>query len=369
VADTAVVTVVHLVSDWVPVDELHPISLRYSEALNSGRGAFTMQVEHTDAVYRRLLVGGGAGAGIRVLDGGKVFAGKAKRIETDGEVISVAGVPLLSLMADRVALPEPGNPAGPWTVAEQVVSGEPVAAWTAFLSAHVGAGAGVRRLPKSCTVVGSGVSAGSVEFVARWSPDLLGLIEEHATASGVGIDVDLVRNATATDVEMVVTVRALRNNVGTVFDPDLGSVVRWRVLHTPDTVTHAYAGGSGDGVDRIQRLRTAAGPRRVERWVETSGDADAVDAAADAALVAGGSATTLEVELTDTPGMRLGVDWLLGDLVTIRIAGVGQVSDRVTAVDTTLTDGSLVRTVTVGAGAMRLDAGDVQRRLGRLEGR
>lgn len=361
-------TPVQVLSAWRPTGEVWPSALSFSEALNSGTSGWTMTLPFDEAAYLALT---GSGAGVRVMRPGRPFVGVAKRVETDGDTIQVSGVPLLSLLADRVAIPEPGNVSGPWTTdAAQAVTGESVAAWVAFLDDHVGAGAvAARRLPQSCTVVADGVSTSTVAFLARWSPDLLSLVQEHATASGVAVEADLVRDITNTDTELVFTVRPLVDRLSMVFDPDLGSVASWRVLHVPDIVTHAYAGGSGDGVARTQRVRSQTGPRRVERWVETSGEDDEVDAAADAALVAGGSATTLEVELSES-GPVFGTDFEMGDRVTIRIAGVGQVSDRVTAVESRLVDGGLVSSVRVGSGAVRLlGDDDLRRRIGRLEGR
>ena len=351
------------VSEWEPTAQLLPESASWSTALNKASG-FTIRLPFEpdlEALFRQ------SGSGVRIVDNGVPFLGIARQVERQGNrALTVSGVSALSMLADRTPIPEPANVAGPWTTNEfHTVTAAPVAAWVSLLGAHIAA-VNVRRLPQGCRVEGVGTVAGSVTLSARWSPDLLAVVEELATGTGVSITADVARVDNST--ELVFTVSALGSAPATVFDPALGSVSDFRSLSRTEWPTHVYVGGAGEGTARLVRVRSIEGPRRIERWIEASSDVAAeLDTIGDAFLASGRSPLTLEVEIDDSD-LRYGSDYRVGDLVTVRVAGVGQSVDRVTAVESSLSASGVSRKVRVGSGSLSLLSDGSSARIGRLEG-
>jgi hypothetical protein len=60
--------------------------------------------------------------------------------------------------------------------------------------------------------------------------------------------------------------------------------------------------------------------------------------------------SSLQVNPIDTPQLRLGVDYRLGDLVGVIVDGI-KVIDQVRAIETTISAGGIDRAITVGATA------------------
>lgn len=110
-----------------------------------------------------------------------------------------------------------------------------------------------------------------------------------------------------------------------VFGPEYGNVESaWLEVDHREEVTYVYAGGQGEGAERIIKeagdaIRVAASVwNRRERFrdARNESDPDAVQAAADEALAAGRPIERFGVVVLDTEQARYGRDWALGDLVT-----------------------------------------------------
>jgi hypothetical protein len=92
---------------------------------------------------------------------------------------------------------------------------------------------------------------------------------------------------------------------------------------------YAYAGGQGEGADRVietseNTTRTGASPyNRREVWVDSrhSDDTDIIQGRADEAVEKGRPIRMLTGKLTETAGMRFGIDYGFGDLVTAEAFG------------------------------------------------
>ena len=77
----------------------------------------------------------------------------------------------------------------------------------------------------------------------------------------------------------------------------------------------------------------------------------------------------MELSVSDSPGMAYGTDYVVGDVASVRIAGRGKSTARVSSMKATLGASGLSRVVTVGDGRTNLTTSDsARRRLGRLEG-
>ena len=115
-----------------------------------------------------------------------------------------------------------------------------------------------------------------------------------------------------------------------VFGPEYGNVESaWLEVDHREEVTYVYAGGQGEGANRV--IETASDADRIARSVwnrreafrdaRNESDPDAVQAAADEALAAGRPIERFGVVVLDTEQARYGRDWALGDLVTAQAFG------------------------------------------------
>lgn len=354
--------------DWAIDDEVRDAqTFLYEHALNA-RSGWKLTVPWSPARFRYW---NRSGSGVRVVDNGVAWVGYTKRVVARSTGIVVEGNSALSLWADRVPVPEPLNVPGPWTLVDtHDLTGDAVTVFANLLSSN-GAVANVRRLPGNMVVSASGTAGRALALSVRWSPTLLDIIEEHATAAGVAVAVTLPPGDGAA---WTTTVRALRPNPQVVFDPDLGADLDWTLVGEPEgqptAGTVAYVGGAGEGRDRLITTVTAAGPRRIERWVEGRSDVvDELAAAGRAVTDLAASTLTIELEAADTPGVTYGRNYLVGDVASIRAAGQPTVTARIVRMAAHLDTGGLSRRVTVGDGAVDLLALDpARRRLGRLEG-
>lgn len=353
------VTTLDLVAGWERVGEFHAGRATITRQLN-GPGGWSAESVNDRTVWAALQ---SDGAGVVADDGAVSWLGVANPLASsriNGETIVMAGASGLGMLADVVPLPVPGASAGPWATARHVVSGEPVAAWVSFIGAHLARGFG------GLTVAADGVAAGSVQLSGRWAPHLLGLVSELATGFGVAVEPSI------TSAGPTLVVRPLRSNLDLVVSPDLGGVAGFRESPPTLPVTAVYVGGSGEGAARQIVTSSQSGPRRREVWLDQQSVADAGELAALAAahLAANRATRFLEVTFGDG-GPVFGVDYLLGDLVTIDIPGVEMVEARVTEVSTTLEGSQFSTRVRVGDAPLDLTAllASSSRRLGRLEGR
>jgi hypothetical protein len=124
------------------------------------------------------------------------------------------------------------------------------------------------------------------------------------------------------------------------------------------SATVAIVGGDGDGASRTIRERPssaalAAGwPRMEAPFVNSSGTNAEMDQAGDQALAEAAEQAGLSVVAIDTPDQRYGIDFTLGDLVSVDLWPGLAVVDVVTSVTLTATpeDGELV-SVQIGTGS------------------
>lgn len=115
-----------------------------------------------------------------------------------------------------------------------------------------------------------------------------------------------------------------------IFSPEWGNVEKASLaVDYREEVNYVYAGGQGEGSERV--IQTASDTGRInasiynrrEAFVDARNEADPdrVQDVADAALAAGRPVRTFEATLLDTSQARYGLDWNLGDKVTVRAFG------------------------------------------------
>lgn len=150
------------------------------------------------------------------------------------------------------------------------------------------------------------------------------------------------------------------------------------------TCTVAIVGGSGDGVAQqvIERANSGAvsGWGRMEKFVSGTSTTDSTDPttelnqAGDQALVDNGETVGLTATPVDTKGARYGVDYWLGDTVSVQLVTGTAVTDVVTAVHLTATpDAGELLVPTIGTSTAHTDTPtvralrDLERRTSALE--
>lgn len=270
--------------------------------------------------------------------------------------VSVSGSDDLAVVAAMLAWPSPERDIG--VQAEQARRSGPaetVIKW--FVETNVGTGrAASRRDPaapgaREVTVAPDLGRGSSVEYTARFDP-LLDII--RACHGGLGVSV------TQQGTALVFDTWETEDRPNAVFSHELGNLksVRWR--DAMPEATHAIVGGAGEGSARDLRIRSDSAAAQAwrmstetfvdERSEENNG---ALNRAGDGALADARRTGIIEATLADTPRLRFGHGYGLGDRVTIHPEPGTAYTDQITSVtiDANRTTGALTITPAVGWGS------------------
>lgn len=274
------------------------------------------------------------GAGIvATFPGGRVFSGPTETAtlhqDTDdpGGTWQITGVSDLDSLAGEVAYPQPSNPA-PGTQTQEVDyrQGPAETIMRAYVDANVGPGAPVERRIPGLTLAADLGRGGTAEGSPRFTP-LLELLQSIANARGLLFDLVQV----GTDLEFQ------------VWEPaDVTNLVRMDVLNDELAEAESAYGAPpttevivlGRGLETMRTVirrtndvaQAAAGlwrRRRVAVIDKRSTDSvTELEQAADEELAARGDTLhSLRVTPSDQGVHVAGVDWWVGDWVTVTVAG------------------------------------------------
>lgn len=188
-----------------------------------------------------------------------------------------------------------------------------------YVNLNAGPGAlADRRIPG--LVVASDSAAGSTVIgAARMTPLVPDLIGPLATSAGLGFRV-LFNTAGNLEFQTYVPVD---RSASARFAIDLGNLTSYEHTEEAPKTSVAVVGGTGDGAARTYRqvidsdAITAWGVR-TETFVDSSSAAstDEMDQAGAQQLVNDGPVSSLSIEAIDTPNLRFGEHYFLGDVVT-----------------------------------------------------
>jgi len=302
---------------------------------------------------------------------GQVFrSGPAMRMErtlaADGsDILTVNGVDDLVWLRRRLAHPQPGTAAPPYSTTEDdVASGAASVVIAGYVNRNAGPLAVAARQVPGLVVPTPAAFGPTVSTSARYQ-NLLEFVQGLADAASVGIRVrDL-------------TFEVYQPSGGAVFSVELGTLASWvSVAEAPDT-TYVYVAGQGEGTARtIREYADAAG---VMAWGRLESFQDRRDTALTAeldqtgaeSLAEGARPISVAMEALDTASQQFLRDWNVGDLATVQI---GDVAVRDVIVEATIelaaNAPTTVRPV-LGAAVVDLSAwrilGRTQRRLRQLE--
>lgn len=294
------------------------------------------------------------GSGLVITRDGTTFlSGPVADLErvsvADSDVVQVAGVDDLVLLADRLASPEPATLAPPYaTSAYDVRTGVGSSVLRQYVDVNAGPGAIAARRTAGLTLAADPGLGGSVTGRARWQPLTEILSELALAAGGLGFRV----RQSGSDLPFTVY-QPTDRSAEVVLGYDFGSLRAFRHSVKRPGANYVVTGGGGEGIARTVREREDGESRarwgRIERFLDQRHTSDALelDQALDEELARSASATGLSIETIDTANLVYGDDYDLGDKVRVMI-GESAIDEIVREVRLTLDPSGAVVTPAIG---------------------
>lgn len=290
--------------------------------------------------------------------------------------VTVAFADDLSLIASRLAYPDPAQTAEDQTTDQWTYTGNAELALLALVNANAGPGARPeRRVPRLVMAAPTGVGSIVEARAERMEP----LLDVARRVAAVGGGLGFRTRQIGKDIRFeVFAPRDLSKVVR--FGFGLGNLTELTYEVEAPKATTAIVGGQGEGADRYMITRTVTGPEtawgRRETHVGRAGSAhvDELAEAGDEALAEAAETARLETVAWDSPDQAYGVHFGLGDRVSIQIEPGEEVTDLVRQVVLRATPGE-GETVAVTVGTQEASQDQrviahlraIERRLGRIE--
>jgi hypothetical protein len=232
------------------------------------------------------------------------------------------------LLQDRLAYPTPtSSDVTLQTVAYDVRTGAAETVMKSYVEANIGPLAPAARKVSNLTIEGNFGRGATVKGSARFDVlyDLLNQLADASLAAGTTIGFDVRQSGTS----LVFECYTPTNRTSTVrldIANDLLTETTYSVQRPK--FTRAIVGGQGDGTARafLEQSNTASlaaetsWGRRIEAFVDArdAADSTSLQTAGNSALSTDGKAiVSAAVKPTDDSTMLFGVDWYLGDTVTV----------------------------------------------------
>lgn len=327
-----------------------------------------------------------AGWGVLVaLDGQQILSGQVedpRRVRTSATspgTVTVGGADDMAIVAGMLAWPTPGADIGLQSAAD-VRSGPAETVIKGYVGANIGSGRAASRRDAAApdareVVVAADLERGeTVEYSARFDP-LMDVI--RACHGGLGVTCGQVGE------DLVFDTFEPEERPGAVFSFELGNLIQAEWQDAAPEATHAIVGGGGEGSARDLRIRADSAAAQawrmsMEKFVDerSESSAAALDRAGDQALTEARRTGIIQARLVDTPRLRFGVHYGLGDYVTVLPEPGAAYTDQVTSVtiDADRRAGTLTITPSVGWGGRGLyetrqdrEIAQLRRALGALE--
>ncbi|MER6231735.1 siphovirus ReqiPepy6 Gp37-like family protein [Streptomyces sp. NPDC001616] len=262
-----------------------------------------------------------------LMSGPMVKAEFAATQEDPGGSITFEGVSDTVCLADALAFPDPTNPNGAsQTKAHDVRQGPAEDVMHSFVMANIGPTAPVeRRKAHLATSISSGRGPAVIKS-ARF-PVLGNLLAELALLGKLGFRV-VQRGSSLVFETFEITDRTALIRL----DVENGSLAGQRVAISPPGVTRAVVAGQGELVKRqflqVQTAESIAAEadwgRRIEQFIDQrqTDKWEELQQAGDEAMEDSGfTAVNVQVVPMEDGAMRFGLDWGLGDKVSVVVEG------------------------------------------------
>ena len=249
--------------------------------------------------------------------------------EGDVEMLVVTGVDDLVWLRRRLAHPQPGTAAPPYsTTAYDTRTGAASQVVAGYVDRNAGAAAVAARQVPGLVVAPPAAFGGTVTVNARYD-NLLEFVQGIANAAGIGFRVrDLA-------FEVFTPTGAA------VFSVDLGTLAGWEgIVEAPD-LTYVYVAGQGEGTARtIREYADAAGLAawgRIEGFRDRrdTNDAATMDQAGAETLAEAAKPPIVDMESVDTPSQAFLTDWNVGDTAVV-VIGSTTITDVIVEAEITL---------------------------------
>jgi len=273
---------------------------------------------------------------VYVAGGSTVFrSGPVVRLDREagddavGEMLTVSGVDDLVFLRRRLAHPQPGSAAPPYsTTAYDTRTGPASQVIAGYVDRNAGPSAIAARQVPGLTVPAAAAFGGTVTVSARYD-NLFEFVASIATTAKIGFRIR--------DLAFEVFTPSGR----AVFSIDLGTLAGWQgVIEAPD-LTYVYVAGQGEGTARtIRESSDAAGLSgwgRIEGFVDRrdTNDAATMDQAAAEALAAGAKPPVVDMRAVDTSSQAFLTDWNVGDTAVV-VIGSTTITDVIAEATVTL---------------------------------
>ncbi|WP_144722245.1 tail fiber protein [Cellulosimicrobium sp. TH-20] len=322
--------------DLLRVAQIEPRFLDLDVTLrDSAVGEWTLRLpaEHPAVAHLRAP---GAGIVVTGPDDEVVFSGPTSVPTVAADTADPLGIATVTGVTDevilwqRLAYPNPAEAdVTLQTAAYDVRSGTAAAVMRDFVLKNIGWHGAPERRIDSLSIIPTTATGPQITKSARF--DVLGdLLREVATVAGLRFRLAQAGGALHFEVLPVVDRRALVR-----FDLVNGTLASTSVASSPATLTRAIVAGQGQGEARTFLERTTPeaqvaeverGPwGRIERFLDQRNTDDPVELAqaGDKALTEEGApAVAVNAVVSDDLTMRFGLDWHLGDAVTVVVEGI-----------------------------------------------
>lgn len=298
------------------------------------------------------------GAGIIVsTDQGVIFSGWTAAVITNQSLENPAGIYEISgfddssLLVERLAYPTPATAdVTAQTTATDDRTGAAETVMKAYVDANIGASAPAARRVAGLTVEASAGLGATVTGSARFQ-SLQELLSGLADVSGLGYTIE----QSGTGLQFQVYQPTDRSSYVRL-DLDNGRLTRSDYTFAAPKLTRSIVGGDGTGSSRafVERTSTdslaaeTAWGRRIEVFNNSNGTGTALQQAGDEALATDGKTqVTVNISPSDDQTMLFGIDWNLGDKVSV-VVGDTQLSSIVTEVGLLISSDGVRLGATVG---------------------
>lgn len=296
------------------------------------------------------------GEGWRVIiqDGEQtVLSGPIDLLEPDlaENTVTIVGVDDLVHLRDRVVFPDPTRPAGQQSVdAYYKRSGLSGNIAHDLIRDSLASNAASNALPARRVdgfVVGSGAGLGVQTSTNLRYQELLASARSLARLGGFTFSC-----VQEPDDRIVVRFRAGHDRSRSVrFTGENGGVTDGQYALAAPTATTVIVAGQGEGAARtiIERSRASTWGRRIEVFKDQrdTDDAAQLEQSATESLDEGAAGASASFTVSETPGLRFGTDFQLGDTVTVEV-GALTISEPVRAVELTWDGHGRTASLTLG---------------------
>jgi len=293
-----------------------------------------------------------------------VFSGPAlsreHRCDVSTNHVTVSGSTDDVWLLSRLACPSPAQSTPPYDAqATDVRTGVASTVIRQYVNVNLGPGATSARRKANLTLLGDPVIGASVRGEARWDADLLAFIQPLATTGGIGFRI------VQSGAGLLFETFAPADRSGEIkFSRDLGNLAGFTYSSRAPTANYVYVGASGTGTTRIvKEFQDSGSVATWERWEGplvnqgSTSDTTQITQAATEALEQGQEQATLSITPIETVNMRYGLDYFLGDTVTVQLEDTvtpyeesGQIVDQIRQVELSLTPDKTTITPSVGTG-------------------